>query len=65
MHSRNFKNKEHEMTQKQIKELREDFNKHQSKTKDTVKRERYELKIITQNIKEELSENMETLRKKN
>jgi hypothetical protein len=23
------KNKEHEMTQKQIKELREDFNKHQ------------------------------------
>jgi hypothetical protein len=25
-----IKNKEHEMTQKQIKELREDFNKHQS-----------------------------------
>jgi ferritin-like metal-binding protein YciE len=32
------KNKEHEMTQKQTKELREDFNKHQSETKDTIKR---------------------------
>jgi ferritin-like metal-binding protein YciE len=26
------------MTQKQTKELREDFNKHQSETKDTIKR---------------------------
>jgi hypothetical protein len=34
------KNKEHEKTQKQINELREDFNKHQSETKDTIK-ERY------------------------
>jgi hypothetical protein len=33
----NTKNKEHEKTQKQIKELKEDFNKHQSKTKDTIK----------------------------
>jgi hypothetical protein len=32
------KNKEHEKTQKQIKELREDFNKHQSETNDTLKR---------------------------
>jgi uncharacterized protein involved in exopolysaccharide biosynthesis len=31
------KNKENEMTQKQIKELREDFNKHQSETKDIIK----------------------------
>jgi F0F1-type ATP synthase membrane subunit b/b' len=31
------KNKEHEKTQKQINELREDFNKHQSETKDTIK----------------------------
>jgi uncharacterized protein involved in exopolysaccharide biosynthesis len=31
------KNKEHEMTEKQIKELREDLNKHQSETKDTIK----------------------------
>jgi hypothetical protein len=35
----NTKNKEHEMTQKQTKELREDFNKHQSETKDTIKRD--------------------------
>jgi peptidoglycan hydrolase CwlO-like protein len=32
------KNKEHEKTQKQINELREDFNKHQSETKDTTKK---------------------------
>jgi hypothetical protein len=32
------KNKEHENTQKEINELREDFNKHQSETKDTIKR---------------------------
>jgi hypothetical protein len=29
----NTKNKEHEKTQKQINELREDFNKHQSETR--------------------------------
>jgi methionyl-tRNA synthetase len=33
------KNKEHEKAQKQIKELLEDFNKHQSKIKDTIKRD--------------------------
>jgi DNA-binding transcriptional regulator YiaG len=32
------KNKENEMTQKQIKEIREDLNKHQSEIKDTIKR---------------------------
>jgi uncharacterized protein involved in exopolysaccharide biosynthesis len=31
------KNKEHEKTQKQINELRKDFNKHQSETKDIIK----------------------------
>jgi hypothetical protein len=31
--------KEHENTQKQINELQEDLNKHQSKTKETIKRE--------------------------
>jgi hypothetical protein len=41
------KNKEHEMTQKQIKEPREDLNKHQSETKDTIKRETHELKRAT------------------
>jgi uncharacterized protein involved in exopolysaccharide biosynthesis len=33
------KNKEHKKTQEQINELREDFNKHQSETNDTIKRE--------------------------
>jgi hypothetical protein len=32
------KNKEDEMTQKEIKEFREDLDKHQSETKDTIKR---------------------------
>jgi polyhydroxyalkanoate synthesis regulator phasin len=59
------KNKGHEKTHKQIKELREDFNKHQSEPKDTIKREIYELKLATQNIKEELNKNMENLRKRN
>jgi hypothetical protein len=42
MHSRNFKtpkNKEHKMTQKQIREVREDLKKHQSETKDTKNRD--------------------------
>jgi hypothetical protein len=57
-------NKELKMTQKQIKELREDFNKHQSETKDTIKKGIYKLKMTTQNIKEELNKSMENLRKK-
>jgi gas vesicle protein len=46
------KNKEHEMIQKQIKEFREDFNKHQHETKDTIKSEIHELKRTAQIIKE-------------
>jgi F0F1-type ATP synthase membrane subunit b/b' len=34
-------NKKLEKTQKQLNELREDFNKHQSETKDTIKKKRY------------------------
>jgi hypothetical protein len=52
------KNKEHEKTQKQTNELREDFNKHQSETWDTIKKEIYDLKMTTQNIKEELNKEM-------
>jgi hypothetical protein len=37
------KNKEHEKIQKQINKLREDFIKYQSETKDTIKKEIYEL----------------------
>jgi F0F1-type ATP synthase membrane subunit b/b' len=59
------KNKKHEKTQKQINELREDFNKHQSETKDTIKKEIYELKKTIKNIKEELNKDTENLRKKN
>jgi hypothetical protein len=43
-HSRNFKTpqiRNFEKTQKQLNELREDFNKHQSETKDTIKKKRY------------------------
>jgi anthranilate/para-aminobenzoate synthase component I len=39
------KNKEHEKTQEQMN--REDFNRHQSEAKDTIKREIYELKLTT------------------
>jgi aspartate ammonia-lyase len=45
----------------EINELKEDFNKHQSETKDTIKGE---LKMATQNVKEELSKDMENLRKR-
>jgi hypothetical protein len=68
MHSRNFKtpkNKEHKKTQKQINELREDFNKYQSETKDTIKRDICELKMTTQSTKEDLKKDMENLREKN
>jgi hypothetical protein len=56
--SQDNKNKEYEMTQKQIKELREDLSK---QTKDTIKREIYELKRTTQIIKEELITDLENL----
>jgi hypothetical protein len=52
------------MTQKQIRELREDLNKHQSETKVTIKREINELKRNTLIIKEELITDLENLRRK-
>jgi chromosome segregation ATPase len=65
MHSRNVKTPKIKNMKRQKKnELREDFNKHQSETKDTIKREIYKLKVTTQNIKEELNKGMENLRKK-
>jgi hypothetical protein len=45
------KNKEHEATQKQIKELRVDLNKNQSETKDTIKKKIHELNRTTQTVK--------------
>jgi hypothetical protein len=41
--------------QKQVNELRENYNRHQSETKNSIKREIDELKKTTQNIKEELN----------
>jgi hypothetical protein len=65
MHSRKFKTpKIKNLIQKQIKELKEDFNKHQSETIDTIKREIHELKRTTQIIKEELNKDMKILRRK-
>jgi uncharacterized coiled-coil protein SlyX len=51
MHSRNFKTlqvKKLEKTQKQLNELTENFNKHQCETKETIKKEIYEVKEATQ-----------------
>jgi phage-related protein len=47
------KNKEHEKTWKQIKELSEDVKEQQSETKNAIKREIFVLKLTTQNIKED------------
>jgi hypothetical protein len=53
------------MTQKQIKKLRKDFNKHQRETKDTIKREIHKLKRTTQIMKEELNKHIKNLKRKN
>jgi uncharacterized membrane-anchored protein YhcB (DUF1043 family) len=69
MTTEKFPNLEKDITiknmRKQLNELREDFNKHQSETKDIIKREIYEIKKTTQNIKEESNKDMKNLRKKN
>jgi hypothetical protein len=67
MHSRYFKTpKIKNMTRhRQINEFREDINKHQSETKDTMRREMYELKMTTQNIKDELNKDRENFSRKN
>jgi hypothetical protein len=60
------KNKEQEKIQKQINELRGDFNTTKVKQRTLFfKKGIYELKITTQNIKEKLNKDMENLRKKN
>jgi molecular chaperone DnaK (HSP70) len=58
------KNKEHEKTQKQINELIGALNKHQSETENIINREINELKMKIDNIKEEVTHDMENLRKK-
>jgi hypothetical protein len=59
------KNKEYEKTQKQINELIGTLHKHQSETENTINREINELKMKIDNIKEELTHDMENPRKKN
>jgi hypothetical protein len=56
------KNKEYEKTQKQINELIGALNKHQSETDNTMNTEINELKMKIDNIKEEVTHNMENLR---
>jgi chromosome segregation ATPase len=52
-------------TQKQINELIEALNKHQSETENIINREINELRMKIDNIKEEVTHDMENLRKKN
>jgi hypothetical protein len=59
------KNKEYEKTQKQINEIIRVPNKHQSDTENTTNREINELRAKIDNFKEEVTHDMENLRKNN
>jgi hypothetical protein len=59
------KNKEYENTQKQIHELIGALNKYQSKTENIISREINELKTKIDNMKEEMTHDMENLKNKN
>jgi hypothetical protein len=59
------KNKEYEKRQQQISEITGALNKYQSETENTINREINELKPNNDNIKEEVTHDMENLRKKN
>jgi chromosome segregation ATPase len=59
------KDKEYKKTQKQIKELIGALNKYQSETENTINREINELRTKIDNIKEEVTHDMENIRKKN
>jgi gas vesicle protein len=58
------KNKEYKKTQKQINELIGALSKHQSETENTTNTEKNELKTKIDNIKEEVTHDMENVRKK-
>jgi hypothetical protein len=59
------KNNEYEKTQKQINEILRALNKHQTGTENTINREISQLRMKIYNIKQEVTHNMENLRKKN
>jgi hypothetical protein len=61
---RDNKNKEHEKTQKQTNEHIGALNKYQCETENTINREINELSTKIDNIKEEVTHNMESFRKK-
>jgi uncharacterized protein Yka (UPF0111/DUF47 family) len=66
-HSRNSKtkkNKEYEKIQKQVNEIIGALNKHQSETENTINKEINELRTKIDNIKEEVTHNMEKPQKK-
>jgi hypothetical protein len=58
------KNKEYEKTQKKIVELIEALNKHQSETENTINTELNDLRMKIDNIKEEVTHDMEKPQKK-
>jgi vacuolar-type H+-ATPase subunit I/STV1 len=59
------KNREFEKAQEQIKETIEPLYKHQSETKNKINEEINGLRMKIYNIKEEATQDMENLRKKN
>jgi polyhydroxyalkanoate synthesis regulator phasin len=59
------KNKEYEKTQKQINEIIEAINICQTETETTTNREINKLRAKIDNIKEEVTHDMENLREKN
>jgi hypothetical protein len=59
------KNKEYEKTQKQINELMGTLNKYQSETENTINRAINERRFKIDSIKEEVTHDMENIRKKN
>jgi polyhydroxyalkanoate synthesis regulator phasin len=59
------KNKEYEKTQEQINEIIGGLNKQKSETENTINREINELKTKIDNIKQEVTHDMEHLRKNN
>jgi polyhydroxyalkanoate synthesis regulator phasin len=58
------KNRKYEKTQKQIGELIRALSKYQRETENTINREINELRMKIDNIKEEVTHDMENLRKK-
>jgi hypothetical protein len=58
------KTQEYQKTQKQINEILESLNKHQTETKITISREINELRAKIGNTKEQVTHDMENLKKK-